>query len=311
MSLSILITGATGSFGRAFTRRILALNHYDRVCLFSRGEHAQADLRMELGNDSRCRWFIGDVRDQSRLKRAMQGVDVVVHAAAMKRVETCEADPAEAIKTNIIGALNVVDAALDAGVQKIMALSSDKATSAATLYGSTKYCAERLFVASNVYGAGQTAFSCVRYGNVEGSAGSVIPLFKKLIAGGADSLPITDVRMTRFFFAIEDAVEFTLSSIDLMRGGEVFIPKITARRIVDLATEMAPHLPHRIIGMRGNEKLHEVMLSEDESAFAYDIGDRYVLATQPPVHLGGKKVAEGFSYSSSRAIDGARLEAAE
>lgn len=309
---SILITGATGSFGRAFTKRLLNDASYDRICLYSRGEHAQADMRAELGNDKRCRWFIGDVRDAGRLRRAMHGVDVVVHAAAMKRVETCEADPAEAIKTNIIGALNVVDAALDAGVKKVMALSSDKATSAATLYGSTKYCAERLFVASNVYGPERTAFSCVRYGNVVGSAGSLIPLFRKLIAEGAASLPITDPRMTRFFFSIEDAVQFTLSSIDLMKGGEVFIPKIAARRIVDIASEIAPHLPHHIIGMRGNEKLHEALFSEDESAFAYDIGDRYVISSQFPAHLGGNRVPEGFSYCSSRAIqEGKTLEAAE
>lgn len=319
MSGSYLITGGTGSFGRAFTKRLLDTSASDRVCIFSRGEHAQAKMREDVGDDPRCRWLIGDVRDQSRLRRAMQGVDIVVHAAALKRIETCEADPAEAIKTNILGTMNVVDAALDCGVKKVMSLSTDKVAASATLYGSTKHCAERMVVASNVYaGSHGTKFAVVRYGNVIASAGSVIPFFKQLIANGATSLPITDPRMTRFFFSLDQAVEFTMSSIDMMGGGEVFIPKISSKRIVDLAREMAPHLPHRIVGMRVNEKLHEVLVSEDESRMALELSDRYVLAPSMPgwshAHLlGAIPVPEGFRFGSDSAIVSAPIfaEAAE
>lgn len=305
---SYLITGGTGSFGQAFTKRLLDTNASDRICIFSRGEHKQAEVRAKFGNDPRLRFMIGDVRDANRLKRAMVGIDIVVHAAALKRVEVCEYDPAEAVKTNIVGSLNVVDAALDAGVRKVMSLSTDKASASATLYGSTKHCAERLVIASNNYSPGKTIFSCVRYGNVIGSQGSVVPLFTRLIEEGAKELPITDDRMTRFFFSIEEAVDFTMESIDMMRGGEVFIPKIRSKKIVDLAKEMAPDLPHRIIGMRTNEKLHEVLISEDEGQMTFDLGDRYVIQPSLPGwksdHLvDSKRVRDGFKFSSDLALD--------
>lgn len=308
MGLSYLITGGTGSFATAFVKRLLAENAADRICVYSRGEFAQAQMRADFSDDPRLRMFIGDVRDRDRLKRAMQGVDVVVHAAALKRIEVCESDPAEAIKTNILGTMNVVEAALDTGVKKVMALSTDKVAASATLYGSTKHCAERLVVASNVYSGGSgTKFAVVRYGNVESSRGSVIPLFKKLASEGAEYLPITDPRMTRFFFSLDEAVSFTASSIEMMSGGEVFIPKIKAKRIVDLAREVAPHLPHRTVGMRGHEKLHEVLISEDESHAALDVGDRYVLKPSIPEwkydHLpSAKPVPMGFRFSSDSAI---------
>ena len=318
---SILITGGSGSFGTAFVRRLLQGNLAERICCYSRGEHAQEAMAREfapLDLDKRLRFRIGDVRDRDRLELAMRGCDVVVHAAALKVVPICEADPAEAIKTNIVGALNVVDAALRAGVEKVMALSTDKAAVANTLYGATKFAAERLFVASNVYtGDGiPTRFSAVRYGNVAGSQGSCILLFQRLRAQGARTLPITDMRMTRFFFTLDEAVDFTLTSIEMMAGGEVFIPKISAKRIVDLAREIAPELPHEIVGIRAGEKLHETLISEDESRTALELADRYVL--QPAFagwskdHLpGAKPVREGFIFSSDRAIMHPRLEAAE
>lgn len=318
---SVLVTGGAGSFGKAFARRLLADKLADRICVFSRGEHTQEAMAREfapLDPDKRLRFRIGCVRDKDRLEMAMRGYDIVVHAAALKVVPVCEADPIEAIKTNILGAQNVVEAALRMGVKKVMALSTDKAAAASTLYGATKFAAERLFVASNVYTGVDmpTRFSCVRYGNCAGSNGAVIPLFKRLVAGGAKSLPITDARMTRFFWEVEDAVDFTLSSIGMMVGGEVFVPKIAARRIVDVAAEIAPHLPQEIVGIRGNEKLHETLISEDEARMTLDLGDRYVIqpsdAAWNASHLfGAKPVADGFSFCSNRAIMPARLEAAE
>lgn len=318
---SYLITGGTGSFGRAFIRRLLKDNLSERVCVYSRGEHSQESMAREfapLDPDQRLRFRIGDVRDRDRLEMAMRGCDVVVHAAALKVVPICEADPIEAIKTNILGAQNVVEAALRAGVKKVMALSTDKAAASNTLYGATKFAAERLFVAANVYSGdgAPTRFACVRYGNVAGSQGSCIPLFQRLRAQGAKALPITDRRMTRFFFTLDEAVEFTLSSIEMMAGGEVFIPKITAKRIVDLAKEIAPELPHEVVGIRPGEKIHEVLISEDESRTALDLSDRYVLrpalADWSADHLpGAKPVPEGFIFCSNRAIMPARLEAAE
>lgn len=317
---SLLLTGGSGSFGKAFTRRLLRDNLCERICLYSRGEHAQEAMAREFAPfdpDKRLRFRIGDVRDRDRLEMAMRGCDVVVHAAALKVVPICETDPIEAIKTNVLGAQNVVEAALRAGVARVMALSTDKAAAPCTLYGATKQVAERLFIAANVYGGGlPTRFSCVRYGNVIGSQGSVIPLFQRLRSQGAKFLPITDPRMTRFLFTIEEAVDFTISSIAMMAGGEVFIPKITAKRIVDVAREIAPELPHEIVGVRPGEKIHEVLISEDESRWALELHDRYVLRPGDPNwaadHLiGAKPVAEGFSFCSNRAILPARLEAAE
>ena len=310
--MNCLITGGTGSFGRAFVKRLLKDNLSERICVYSRGEHSQESMAREfapLDLNKTLRFRIGDVRDRDRLEMAMRGCDVVVHAAALKVVPVCEADPIEAIKTNILGAQNVVEAALRAGVKKVMGLSTDKAAASNTLYGATKFAAERLFVAANVYSGvdAPTRYACVRYGNVIGSRGSFIPLFKKLIADGVDALPITDPRMTRFLFTLEEAVQFTLSSIDLMAGGEVFIPKIAARRVVDVAREMAPYLPHRVVGIRPGEKVHEVLISEDESRTALELPDRFVLRPADPNwsagHLiGAKPVADGFSFCSNRAI---------
>lgn len=318
---SVLVTGGTGSFGQAFVKRLLATNACDRICVFSRGEHAQEAMAREfkhLDPHGRLRFRIGDVRDRDRLEMAMRGVDVVVHAAALKVVPICENDPMEAVKTNVLGTQNVVDAALRVAVKKVMFISTDKAPAASTLYGATKFAGERLIVASNVYsGDLPTRFSCVRYGNVIGSAGSVIPLFKRMVANGATDLPVTDPRMTRFFWTLDEAVSFTCQSIERMKGGEVFIPKIKARRIVDIANELAPHLPVRIVGIRPGEKLHEVLISEDEARTAFDLGDCYVLCPQDVwwdgSHLCGHPVGEGFVYSSENATIAAPLlnEAAE
>ncbi len=317
---SLLLTGGTGSFGRALTARLLELEKPRRIIIYSRGEHAQEQMQRSLkplDPDGRLRFFIGDVRDLSRLEMACHGVDVVVHAAALKIIPTCEYNPQEAIKTNILGTQNVIAAAIKASVKKVMALSTDKAAAPSTLYGSTKLCAERLVCAANALsGEEGPCFSVVRYGNVIGSQGSVIPLFEKLVAEGAKTLPITSTEMTRFFWTLEDAVSFTLSSMEMMAGGEVFIPKIAAKRIVDLAREIAPHLPHEIVGIRPGEKLHEVLISEDESRMALDIGDRYVIQ---PVDGGwtahhfvrAKPVKEGFKYSSEHALTKRDMIAAE
>ena len=299
---SVLVTGGAGSFGSAFVKKLLDDNLCDRVCVFSRGEHRQSALKRQL-NDSRARFFIGDIRDLERLETAMHGVDLVVHAAALKDILSCEYNCEEAVKTNVLGSMNINAAARRAGVKRVMLISTDKAAASNTLYGATKFAAERATVAANVMSPNGTQYSAVRYGNVEGSAGSVIPLFKQLVAEGANSLPITDERMTRFFWSIDDAVEFTLSSIEMMAGGEVFIPKIKARRIVDVAREVAPDLPHRFVGIRPNEKLHEILISEDESRNAVELPDRYVLCPPDPQwdrsHLvGAKKVAEDFVFGS-------------
>ena len=286
--------------------RLLQGSEFQRIIMFSRGEHRQADAARQLAaldKDGRLRWLIGDVRDCARLKSAMEGIDWVIHAAAMKVIPACEYDPDEAIKTNILGTMNVIGAALDCGVERVMAISTDKASAPNTLYGATKQCLERLVIASHVYtGARRTRFACVRYGNVIGSQGSVIPLFERLIAERAKSLPITDARMTRFFWKIEEAVEFTLSCLRMMEGGEVFIPKIGSRRIVDIAEEMAPHIVnHEIIGIRPGEKLHEVLISQDEARMAISLPDRYVIL--PPWSKStAPRLPDGFIYSSEFSI---------
>ena len=307
MFRSVLVTGGTGSFGQAFARKALDIG-CERVCVLSRSEHKQAEMRAAFNDDARLRFFIGDVRDKDRLVLAMRGVEAVVHAAALKVVPACEADPSEAIKTNILGADNVVHAALVAGVRRVMAISTDKAAAPNTLYGCTKLCAERLFIAANNYaGARPTRFSCVRYGNVIGSSGSVIPIFQAMRDAGATSLPVTHKDMTRFFWSLGEAVEFTLSSMGMMAGGEVFIPKIKARRIVDVAREVAPDLPHKIVGIRPGEKLHEALIASDEVRYTLELPDRYVIRPVDPVwnyqHLkGAKSVPDGFSYGSDSAM---------
>jgi UDP-N-acetylglucosamine 4,6-dehydratase len=301
---SVLVTGGTGSFGRAFVRRVLATESPSRVAIFSRDELKQYEFRSELGDDPRVRFFIGDVRSPERLARAFSGVDVVVHAAAMKQVDTAEYNPFEAIATNVLGAENVINAAIDAGVQRVVALSTDKASSPINLYGATKLCSDKLFVAGNHYaGHAATRMSVVRYGNVMGSRGSVIPLFRSLAATGR--LPITDSRMTRFWITLDQAVQFVLDSLERMVGGEVFVPRIPSTTVTDLDEAIVPGAEFDIVGIRPGEKLHEEMISEDDArrTLAYD--DYFailpVLASwqrsddHPP---GGKPFPEGAAYRS-------------
>jgi UDP-N-acetylglucosamine 4,6-dehydratase/5-epimerase len=300
----VLVTGGTGSFGKTFVRHLL--DHHDpaRVVIFSRDELKQYEARQLFNDDPRLRWFIGDVRDRDRLRRAMHGVRYVVHAAALKQVDTAEYNPFEFVKTNIQGSQNVIDAVIDAGVEKIVALSTDKASSPINLYGATKLVADKLFISANHYAAGHPArFSVVRYGNVMGSRGSVIPLFRRLAREGK-SLPITDKQMTRFWISLDQAVRFVIDSFGLMQGGELFVPRIPSMRIMDLVEAVAPHAATHETGIRPGEKLHEEMISEEEGHRALRLGDRYVLqptiATwgyEPPV--GGTEVPHRFSYRSN------------
>jgi UDP-N-acetylglucosamine 4,6-dehydratase len=300
---SILVTGGTGSFGRAFTRH--ALRHLDptRLVIFSRDELKQYEFRQELGDDPRVRWFIGDIRDQPRVSRALDGVDAVVHAAAMKQVDTAEYNPFECIATNVLGSENVINASIDAGVTRVVALSTDKASSPINLYGASKLCSDKLFVAGNHYaGSKATRFSVVRYGNVMGSRGSVVPLFRKLAASGR--LPITDDRMTRFWITLDQAVRFVVDSFDRMSGGEIFVPRIPSMSVVDLARAIAPEAELDIVGMRPGEKLHEEMISEDDARRTYAHADHYVIAPVLSSWTGAheygdvKAMPEGFAYRS-------------
>lgn len=300
---SILITGGTGSFGKAFIRRALADLNPRRIVILSRDELKQYEFRNELGEDSRLRWFIGDVRDRDRLMRAFTDVDVVVHAAALKQVDTAEYNPFECIATNVLGAENVINAAIDSGVERVVALSTDKASSPVNLYGASKLCSDKLFVAGNHYaGAQDTRFAVVRYGNVVGSRGSVVPLFRRLASTG--TLPITDTRMTRFWITLPQAVQFVIDSFDHMRGGEVFIPRIPSTTITDLATAIAPEAKIEVIGIRPGEKLHEEMISENDAHRTYKLPDRYVIAPllaewdASDLAAGADPVADDFSYRS-------------
>ena len=300
---SVLVTGGTGSFGRAFIRHVLATSNPSRVAVFSRDELKQYEFRAEIGDDPRVRWFIGDVRDRRRLVRALHGVQVVVHAAALKQVDTAEYNPFECIATNVLGSENVINASIDAGVERVMALSTDKASSPINLYGASKLCSDKLFIGGNHYaGHGDTRFSVVRYGNVMGSRGSVIPLFQRL--AGSGRLPITDPRMTRFWITLPQAVQFVLDSFDRMRGGELFVPRLPSTTLLDLAKAIAPSAAIDIVGVRPGEKLHEEMISEDDArrTFAYDT--HYVIS---PILGGwsgqadfadGKSLPEGFAYRS-------------
>lgn len=306
---SILITGGTGSFGRKFITTLLERFKPARVVVFSRDELKQFEMQQEF-SDPCMRFFLGDVRDGDRLKQAMRGIDLVVHAAALKQVPAAEYNPTECIRTNVNGAENVINAAIECGVEKVIALSTDKAASPINLYGATKLLSDKLFVAANnIVGGHKTRFAVVRYGNVVGSRGSVVPFFRKLIASGADSLPITDVRMTRFWITLQQGVDFVLSNFERMQGGELFVPKIPSVSIVDLATAMAPQLLQRQIGIRPGEKLHELMISADDSLHTYEFDDHYVIAPSIrfTVHHGydsnqlsevGTLVSEGFQYSS-------------
>lgn len=303
---SILVTGGTGSFGKHFIKTILRDFKPKRVVIYSRDELKQFEMQSELPQaEHKClRYFIGDVRDVQRLRTALRGIDVVVHAAALKQVPAAEYNPFECIKTNVHGAENVVTAAIDAGVERVLALSTDKAASPINLYGASKLASDKIFVAANnLSGADGPTFSVVRYGNVVGSRGSIVPLFRRLVAEGAESLPITDDRMTRFWITLDQGVEFVISSLDMMRGGEIFVPKIASMKIVDLAAALAPDMPIKIIGIRPGEKLHETMITQDDARDTVELEDRYVIE---PSQLfkedwsshSTNRVPENFSYSS-------------
>jgi UDP-N-acetylglucosamine 4,6-dehydratase/5-epimerase len=306
----VLITGGTGSFGRAFAKMACAEFRPRKLIVFSRDELKQWEMAQAFPADRYpfMRWFIGDVRDQARLQTAMRDVDYVIHAAALKQVPTAEYNPFECIKTNVMGAENVVNAAIAAGVKRVVALSTDKAANPINLYGASKLAADKIFVAAEAMaGDTGTRFSVVRYGNVVGSRGSVLPFFRKLADEGAAELPITDARMTRFWITLEQGVNFVLSSLEMMTGGEIFVPKIPSTRTADLASAVAPHLPHRVVGIRPGEKLHEVMVPEDDSRATLELEDRYVIL--PPsdtrrreayLSAGALPLAEGFSYASDR-----------
>lgn len=274
---SVLITGGTGSFGRQYVKTLLAKFQPRRIIVYSRDELKQYEMQQDF-NHPCMRYFIGDVRDKERLTQALHGVDYVIHAAALKQVPAAEYNPMECIKTNIHGAENVIQAALANGVEKVIALSTDKAANPINLYGATKLASDKLFVAANNMAGGHpTQFSVVRYGNVVGSRGSVVPFFKKLIDNNADHLPITDERMTRFWITLQDGVNFVLTNFERMAGGEIFVPKIPSVRVVDLARAMAPNLPHKIIGIRPGEKLHEVMCPADDSHLTLEFKDHFVI----------------------------------
>lgn len=306
---NVLITGGTGSFGKKYVNMILARYKPNKVIIFSRDELKQFEMAQTYDAPV-MRYFLGDVRDEARLKQATDGVDFIIHAAALKQVPAAEYNPMECIKTNIHGAQNVIQAAIANGVQKVIALSTDKAANPVNLYGATKLASDKLFVAANnMVGTRPTRFSVVRYGNVVGSRGSVVPFFSKLIADGADALPITHPEMTRFMITLEQGVEFVLTNFQRMHGGEIFVPKIPSMRMVDLATAMAPNLNQRVIGIRPGEKLHEIMCPADDSHLTLEFGDHYVITptiqfahqvdfTQNRLGEKGCRVEEGFEYNS-------------
>ncbi|OGC11393.1 UDP-N-acetylglucosamine 4,6-dehydratase (inverting) [candidate division WOR-1 bacterium RIFOXYA12_FULL_52_29] len=301
---SVLITGGTGSFGKKFINIVLKEARPERLIVYSRDELKQFEMQQYLKGQSAVRFFIGDVRDKDRLMRAFDGVDYVVHAAALKQVPAMEYNPSEAIKTNINGAMNIIEAAIDKGVKRIVALSTDKACNPINLYGATKLCSDKLFISGNSYaGSRDTRFAVVRYGNVVGSRGSVVPFFKEKAREGV--LPITDDRMTRFWITLEQGVRFVIKSFERMHGGELFVPKIPSMNIMDLAKAIAPDCKTKVVGIRPGEKLHEVMISEDDARQTLELDDCYVI--QPAFqwwsrtnHAKGKAVPEGFSYSSDK-----------
>lgn len=299
----VLVTGGTGSFGKKFIKILLSEYHPEKIIIYSRDELKQHEMRVAGYDHPSLRYFIGDVRDLARLTRAMHGVNIVVHAAALKQVPACEYNPMEAIKTNILGSSNVIDAALDVGVEKVLALSTDKAVNPVNLYGTTKLAAEKLFVQSNAYAGGRvTRFACVRYGNVVGSRGSVIPLFLKQKESGR--LSITDDRMTRFWLTLEQGVRFVIRAVEQMCGGEVFVPKIPSTKILDLAKAIAPEAQIEITGIRPGEKLHEVLVHEDEARTTVEMDDMFVVQPAVSPWFGydwqdrGQSLPDGFRYTS-------------
>lgn len=310
---SVLVTGGTGSFGKRFVRTVLQRYKPRRVIVFSRDELKQYEMALSLSVEEypAMRYFIGDVRDASRLQLALREVDVVVHAAALKQVPAAEYNPFECIQTNVIGAENVVRASLACGVKRVIALSTDKAASPVNLYGASKLASDKIFVAANnLSGSIGTRFSAVRYGNVLGSRGSVIPFFRKLIAEGSDSLPITDAEMTRFWITLQQGVDFVLSCLGQMKGGEIFVPKIPSMKITELASYMAPDMPQRIVGIRAGEKIHETLITEDDARSTYELEDRYMILPEfwERMHKafpnsGAKPVPAGFRFASNKNED--------
>lgn len=308
---TILITGGTGSFGKEFVKTLLENYNPKKIIVYSRDELKQYEMSL-IFSDKRMRYFLGDVRDSKRLLSALNGVDICIHAAALKQVPSAEYNPIECIKTNIFGASNVIEAALANRVSKIIALSTDKAASPINLYGATKLCSDKLFVsANNIKGSLDSKFSVVRYGNVVGSRGSVVPLFKKLVSENAEFIPITDSRMTRFFITLKEGVRFVIKSLERMQGGEIFVPKIPSIRIVDLASVIAPKIPHKITGIRPGEKLHEVMIPSEDSRLCLEFDSFYLL--KPTINFNapldysrtelgevGSSVEEGFIYASDK-----------
>ncbi len=298
---TVLVTGGTGSFGKKLVERLLKDNEIRKVIVFSRDELKQFEMQ-SVYSSSKLRYFLGDVRDLQRLKQASSGVDIIVHAAALKQIPAAEYNPMEAIKTNIIGAENIVNAAVENGVEKVVALSTDKAANPANLYGATKLCSDKLMVAGNILaGSRKTRFAVVRYGNVLGSRGSVIPFFKEQESSG--SLPITDTKMTRFWLTIEEGVDFVLESLDRMKGGEIFVPKIPSFKVIDVAEVVSPKIPLRIIGIRPGEKLHEVMITEDDSNYTLEFDTFYAILAPFLLETeyykkNGAKVPIGFSFTS-------------
>lgn len=297
---TILVTGGTGSFGKKFVSTVLK-QQVKKVIVFSRDELKQYEMAQEF-TDPRMRFFIGDVRDKDRLYRAFDGVDIVIHAAAMKHVGACEYNPFEAVKTNIHGAQNIIEAAIDCGVEQVIALSTDKAASPLNLYGATKLASDKLFVAANSYvGEKNTKFAVVRYGNVVGSRGSVVPFFKKVKSTGV--VPITDERMTRFWITLDQGVQFVLDSLERMHGGEIFIPKIPSMKVTDLAKAIAPECEVEIVGIRPGEKLHEAMITEDDARQTLEYDSYFIIQPEFPWwseenRVGGKKLVDGFKYTS-------------
>jgi UDP-N-acetylglucosamine 4,6-dehydratase len=299
----VLITGGTGSFGKKFIKTMLTEYHPAKIIVYSRDELKQYEMQTSGYDNPSLRYFLGDIRDLPRLKRAFEGVDIVVHAAALKQVPACEYNPMEAVKTNILGSQNVIEAALDTGVKKVLAISTDKAVNPLNLYGVTKLAAEKLFIQSNSYAGGRTVrFSCVRYGNVVGSRGSVVPVFLRQSANG--TLTVTDERMTRFWISLENGAHFVIRCIEQMYGGEVFVPKIPSMAVKDLAIAIAPEAEIIYTGIRPGEKLHEVLISEDEARNSVELNDMFVVQPTGTTWFGrewekiGKPLPEGFHYSS-------------
>ena len=299
---SVLVTGGTGSFGKSFVKRLLQDDVVKKIIVFSRDELKQFEMQSDL-DSPKMRYFLGDVRDFSRLKQATDGVDVIVHAAAIKQIPAAEYNPMEAIKTNIIGAENIVNVAIQNGISRVIALSTDKAANPANLYGATKLCSDKLMIAGNVLaGRHPTRFAVVRYGNVLGSRGSVIPFFKEQKVKG--TIPITDVEMTRFWLTLDEGVDFVINSLSRMQGGEIFVPKIPSFKVTDVAKVVAPNVPTKIIGIRPGEKLHEVMITEDDSAFTREFEDYYAILAPFLLETdfyqkNGKPVPLGFSFTSA------------